>query len=216
MLAASAKLHEHLAQEASLPAAEGARAGLLAGARTELVESADPVNGGWGAAPKFPAPMALEFLLAFQTVAPSPEAEQTVRLTLDSMAAGGIYDQLGGGFHRYSVDDAWLVPHFEKMLYDNAQLARCYLHASQLFDEPRYGRVAEETLDYLLQQMQNAEGGFFSAEDADSEGEEGAFYTWTHGSVAGCAAGGTGGDRRPGLGSDRARQLRRLERAAST
>ena len=160
--------------------------------------------------------MALEFLLAFQTVAPSPEAEQAVRFTLDSMAAGGIYDHLGGGFHRYSVDDVWLVPHFEKMLYDNAQLARCYLHACQLFDEPRYGRVAEETLDYLLQHMQNAEGGFFSAEDADSEGEEGAFYTWTTGSAAGRAAGGRGGDRRPGLGSDRARQLRRRERAAPT
>ncbi len=179
ILEAAARMHEHLARDAAPDAAGGSRAGLLAETRAALLATADTVNGGWGAAPKFPAPMTLEFLLAYQTTQPSTEAERTVRLALDAMAAGGIHDQLGGGFHRYSVDDIWLVPHFEKMLYDNAQLARCYLHAWQLLGETRYLRVAEDTLDYLIGQMQHPEGGFFSAEDADSEGVEGAFYSWT-------------------------------------
>jgi uncharacterized protein YyaL (SSP411 family) len=184
LLDAAAKIHEHLARECPHPSAPAQRADILAEAAADLARTVDGVHGGWGAAPKFPAPLALEFLLACQTVRPQREAERAIRLTLDAMAAGGAYDQLGGGFHRYSVDDDWLVPHFEKMLYDNAQLARCYLHAWQVFGEPRYREVAEETLDYLLRRMQHLDGGFFSAEDADSEGQEGAFYTWTPAQLA--------------------------------
>ena len=102
-----------------------------------------------------------------------------MEVTLDAMAAGGMYDHLGGGFHRYSTDGHWLVPHFEKMLYDNAQLARCYLHAWQLLGKPRYRVVATETLDYLLREMRHPQGGFFSAQDADTEEGEGAYFTWT-------------------------------------
>ena len=132
-----------------------------------------------------------------------------VERTLDAMAAGGIYDHLGGGFHRYATDDAWLVPHFEKMLYDNAQLARCYLHAWQLTGKPRYREVAEETLDYLLRRMSHPDGGFFSAEDADSEGAEGAFYTWTLDELEHRIAGCRGRADGPRLRRDRAGQLRR-------
>ena len=155
------------------------RGGLLDAATASLAASFDPAHGGWGEAPKFPQPLVLEYLLARQTVSPQAQVEAHVRTTLDAMAAGGIYDQLGGGFHRYATDEAWLVPHFEKMLYDNAQLARCYLHAWQWTGEPRYRAVVEETLDYLLRRMNHPRGGFFSAEDADSEGREGAFYVWT-------------------------------------
>ena len=144
-----------------------------------LRASYDPVNGGWGGAPKFPQPLVLEPLLARQTAGHQPELQVEIETTLDAMAAGGIYDHLGGGFHRYSTDERWLVPHFEKMLYDNAQLARCYLHAWQLTRKPRYRRVVEETLEYLLREMSHSDGGFFSAQDADSEGKEGTFYVWT-------------------------------------
>jgi uncharacterized protein YyaL (SSP411 family) len=121
----------------------------------------------------------LDYLLAEQAHDPRPEVELQLVTTLDRMAAGGMYDQVGGGFHRYSTDGSWVVPHFEKMLYDNAQLARCYLHAWQVLGHPRYREVCEETLDYLLDRMRHREGGFFSAEDADSEGKEGTFYLWT-------------------------------------
>ncbi len=139
----------------------------------------DLLNGGFGSAPKFPQPLGLEFVLRRLSQTRDARALEFVRVTLDKMAAGGIYDQLGGGFHRYSVDDVWLVPHFEKMLYDNALLARLYIAAFQATGDARYRKVAEETLDYLLRDLRSPEGAFFSSQDADSEGVEGRYYVWT-------------------------------------
>jgi uncharacterized protein YyaL (SSP411 family) len=134
--------------------------------------------GGWGRAPKFPQAATVEFLLRMH-LRGDDDALPMVRATLDGMAAGGMYDLVGGGFHRYSVDERWLVPHFEKMLYDNALLAPSYLHAWVVTGEERYRQVAEETLDYMFRELRLPEGGFASAQDADTEGVEGLTFTWT-------------------------------------
>lgn len=152
---------------------------LLIDAETALGRSFDAQDGGFGSAPKFPHPMAIRLLLRRWRRTGRDELAQMATITLDRMAAGGIYDHLGGGFHRYSTDARWLVPHFEKMLYDNALLAGCYLEAWQATGRPDYAQVVRETLDYLLRDMAGPEGGFSGSEDADSEGGEGAFYLWT-------------------------------------
>ena len=174
----AARLAEHIRSGARLQSsADPLDASLLAGAQANLREGFDPQWGGWGRAPKFPPAPVLEFLLR------RGEQEMT-RRTLDRMALGGMYDVVGGGFHRYSVDERWLVPHFEKMLYDNALLTSVYLHAAKRFDDERYRQVAEQTIDYVLRELALPGGGLASAQDADTDGVEGLTFTWTPGEGA--------------------------------
>jgi uncharacterized protein YyaL (SSP411 family) len=152
---------------------------VLDAAQAEIERGFDPRTGGWGGAPKFPQPMAIEFLLRRHVATGDERALAVARRSLDAMADGGIHDQLGGGFARYATDSIWLVPHFEKMLYDNAQLARVYVHAWQLTKDERYREVARQTLAFAERELLTTDGGFAASLDADTDGEEGATYVWS-------------------------------------
>ena len=145
----------------------------------EILNRFDQVNGGFSSAPKFPNEPLLLLLLQIAERQNDPKIIKALDKTLSAMAQGGIYDQVGGGFHRYSTDDLWLVPHFEKMLYNQAYLTRVYAQAYRLTNNPLYARIVRQTLDYVIREMSNAQGVFYSATDADSEGEEGTYFVWS-------------------------------------
>jgi uncharacterized protein YyaL (SSP411 family) len=178
------QIREALQKLAIVEESPGAlRPDVLENAARAMANHVDMVHGGFGTQPKFPNPSNVEFLLRFWRAAGNENFLNMVQFTLQKMACGGIYDQLGGGFHRYSTDSHWLVPHFEKMLYDNAQLLPLYLALYQSTGEALYARVARETLEYVKREMQHPEGGFYATQDADSEGEEGKFFVWTKAEV---------------------------------
>jgi uncharacterized protein YyaL (SSP411 family) len=173
------RLIEMVGQSANATGHELPLEGTLSLAVDKFFNLTDPINGGLRGAPKFPLGFQLEFLLGWSKIKSDSRALFYAELTLEMMYRGGIYDHLGGGFSRYAVDEEWMIPHFEKMLYDNAILAKAYLQAWKYTQKPVYEEVARSTLDYLLRDLSHEEGGFFSGEDADSEGEEGLYYTWT-------------------------------------
>ncbi len=179
LIAAAKRMREHLQKEGTLTTGAEISAESLELSHSMLAANFDPVWGGLGGAPKFPHALDLRILLRHHLRTRDPQTLAMVTLTLDRMAEGGVYDQLGGGFHRYSTDEQWLIPHFEKMLYDNALLVPAYLEAFLLTGDVDHARVARECCDWALREMTTREGAFASAQDADSEGEEGRFFAWT-------------------------------------